>query len=67
MKITTPDTPKEYDMDNATLVLLIDSKLDELKGRSLVDANEMVDFLLDLRNAAAYKAATPEDKELITN
>lgn len=54
-------------MDNATLVLLIDSKLDEYKGRSLVDGAEVVDFLLDLRNAAAYKAASPESKELITN
>lgn len=61
------DTPKDYDMDNATLVLLIDSKLDEYAGRSLVDGQEVVDFLLDLRNAAAKKPAIEDSKELITN
>lgn len=67
MSTITPDTPKDYDMDNATLVLLIDSKLDEYAGRSLVDGAEVVDFLLDLRNAAAQKVTTEENKELITN
>lgn len=67
MSTITQDTPKDYDMDNATLVLLIDSKLDEYAGRSLVDGAEVVDFLLDLRNAAAQKVTTEENKELITN
>jgi hypothetical protein len=67
MKIPTQTAPKDYDMDNATLVLLIDSKLDEYAGRSLVDGQEVVDFLLDLRNAVSTKPATQDSKELITS
>ncbi|MBP9115668.1 MAG: hypothetical protein KBF89_04920 [Acidimicrobiia bacterium] len=54
-------------MENATLILLIDSKLDEYKGRTLVEGAEVVDFLLDLRNAAVSNVHTQIDKELITN
>lgn len=39
-------------MENATLLLLIDSKLDEYKNREMIAGAEVVDFLLDLRNAA---------------
>ena len=63
----TLDTPKDYDMENATLILLIDSKLAEYKGRTLVEGAEVVDFLLDLRNAAVSNVHTQIDKELITN
>ncbi len=54
-------------MENATLLLLIDSKLDEMKSREMVSGAEVVDFLLDLRNAA--KSAPHEDVpgELISN
>lgn len=39
-------------MENATLLLLIDSKLDEFKSREMIAGSEVVDFLLDLRSAA---------------
>ena len=67
MDNNTLNPKKDYDMDNATLVLLIDSKLDEYAGRSLVDGAEVVDFLLDLRSAAVHRSITEEDKEFSTN
>jgi hypothetical protein len=45
-------------MENATLLLLIDSKLDELKNREMVSGDEVIDFLLDLRNAVV---STPHE------
>lgn len=53
-------------MENATLLLLIDSKLDELKNREMIAGSEVVDFLLDLRNAAASTPQEGPNRELIT-
>lgn len=52
-------------MENATLLLLIDSKLDELKNREMIAGSEVVDFLLDLRNAAASAPKEDTERELI--
>lgn len=52
-------------MENATLLLLIDSKLDELKNREMIAGSEVVDFLLDLRNAAAGAPKEDTNRELI--
>jgi hypothetical protein len=54
-------------MENATLLLLIDSKLDELKNREMISGAEVVDFLLDLRNAAAAAPHEEAPGELISN
>ena len=54
-------------MENATLLLLIDSKLDEFKNREMVAGSEIVDFLLDLRNSASANNSEDPNKELITN
>ena len=54
-------------MENATLLLLIDSKLDELKNREMVSGAEVVDFLLDLRNAASAPESQEPPRELISS
>ena len=63
---TTPQI-KDSDMENAALLLLIDSKLDELKNREMVSGAEIVDFLLDLRNAASAPSNEEPERELISN
>ncbi|HMS24723.1 MAG TPA: hypothetical protein PKB15_03400 [Acidimicrobiia bacterium] len=52
-------------MENVTLLLLIDSKLDELKNREMIAGAEVVDFLLDLRNAAVAAPHEDTNRELI--
>lgn len=63
------DNPHLYEkdsaMENATLLLLIDSKLDELKNREMIAGAEVVDFLLDLRNAAGSATHEDPNRELI--
>lgn len=54
-------------MENATLLLLIDSKLDELKNREMISGAEVVDFLLDLRNAASSPEKEEPPRELISS
>lgn len=54
-------------MENATLLLLIDSKLDELKNREMISGAEVVDFLLDLRSAASTPKQEETARELIPN
>lgn len=56
---------KDSAMENATLLLLIDSKLDELKNREMISGSEIVDFLLDLRNAASSAPHEDPNRELI--
>jgi len=56
---------KDSEMESATLLLLIDSKLDEFKNREMIAGTEVVDFLLDLRNAAAPAPHEDTDRELI--
>lgn len=56
---------KDSAMDNATLLLLIDSKLDEFKNREMISGAEIVDFLLDLRNAASNTPHETAPGELI--
>lgn len=64
--IDNPQTiEKDSAMENATLLLLIDSKLDELKNREMIAGAEVVDFLLDLRNAAASAPHEDPNRELI--
>lgn len=58
---------KDSAMENATLLLLIDSKLDEMKSREMVSGAEIVDFLLDLRNAANIAPLEDAPGELISN
>ncbi|MFN8016218.1 MAG: hypothetical protein U0R17_06410 [Acidimicrobiia bacterium] len=53
-------------MENATLLLLIDSKLDEFKNREMISGAEIVDFLLDLRNAVDNTNNEDPNRELIT-
>ena len=56
---------KDSAMENATLLLLIDSKLDEFKNREMIAGSEIVDFLLDLRNAASSTPHEDTNRELI--
>lgn len=58
---------KDSAMENATLLLLIDSKLDELKNREMISGAEIVDFLLDLRNATHSAPHEEAPGELITS
>ncbi len=67
MGYTAPSEETDRAMENATLLLLIDSKLDEYKNREMVAGSEIVDFLLDLRNSASTKNTEDPNKELITN
>lgn len=68
-RYTMRDNPhiqeKDSAMENATLLLLIDSKLDEFKNREMIAGAEVVDFLLDLRNAAASAPHEDTNRELI--
>lgn len=64
MEDTAPSIEMDSAMENATLLLLIDSKLDEFKNREMVAGSEVVDFLLDLRNACGSNSDN-ENKELI--
>lgn len=65
--MTTAPTPeKDSAMENATLLLLIDSQLDEFKSREMIAGSEVVDFLLDLRNAASSAPREDPERELIT-
>lgn len=66
MVTNTHNIEKDSAMENATLLLLIDSKLDELKNREMIAGSEVVDFLLDLRNAAASTPQEGPNRELIT-
>lgn len=63
------NAPNEMDsaMENMTLLLLIDAKLDELKNREMIAGSEVVDFLLDLRNAASSTPVEKDNRELIPN
>lgn len=63
------NAPNEMDsaMENMTLLLLIDAKLDELKSREMIAGSEVVDFLLDLRNAASSTPVEKDNRELIPN
>lgn len=63
---TTPTPEKDSAMENATLLLLIDSKLDEFKSREMIAGSEVVDFLLDLRNALSSTTREDPERELIT-
>lgn len=66
--INNAQSEKDSAMENATLLLLIDSKLDEFKNREMISGAEIVDFLLDLRNAASHSAPHEDvPGELITN
>ena len=67
MEYTAPSIETDSAMENATLLLLIDSKLDEFKNREMVAGSEIVDFLLDLRNSASSNNSEDPNKELITN
>ena len=67
MEYTAPSIETDSAMENATVLLLIDSKLDEFKNREMVAGSEIVDFLLDLRNSASANNSEDPNKELITN